>query len=66
MCVVCEEWVPLLEGEHSRCKWLRYVENPLIGYLNIVTIRNKFIVFREIMQDLSPEYLLLISGTNWV
>ena len=36
MCDVSEEWVSLVEGEHSRYKWLRYVENPFIGDLNII------------------------------
>ena len=36
-----------------------YVNNELIGYLNINSLRNKIIDFREIIPELSINYLVL-------
>ena len=38
---------------------LKYVNNPLIGYLNIYSLRNKIVVLREIILELSLDYLVL-------
>ena len=38
---------------------LIYVNNPLIGYLNIKSLRNKIIGFREIILEISLDYLVL-------
>ena len=38
---------------------LKYVNNPLIGYLNINSLRNKIVDLREIILELSLDYLVL-------
>ena len=38
---------------------LKYVNNPLIGYLNINSLRNKIVHLREIILELSLDYLVL-------
>ena len=38
---------------------LKYVKNPLIGYLNINSLRNKIVDMREIVLELSLDYLVL-------
>ena len=38
---------------------LKYVNNSLIGYLNINSLRNKIVDLREIILELSLEYLVL-------
>ena len=42
-------------GQHR----LKYINNPLISYLNINSLRNKIVDLREIMRKLSPDYLVL-------
>ena len=37
---------------------LKYVNNPLIGYLNINSLRNKIVDLREIILELSLDYLV--------
>ena len=34
-------------------------KNPLVGYLNINSLRNKIIDFREIIQNLNLDYFVL-------
>ena len=38
---------------------LKYVNNPLIGYLNINSLRNKIVDVREIILELPLDYLVL-------
>ena len=38
---------------------LKYVNNPLIGYLNINSLRKKIVDLREIILELSLDYLVL-------
>ena len=38
---------------------LKYVNNPLIGYLNINSLRNKIVDLREIILELSLDYLVV-------
>ena len=38
---------------------LKYVNNPLIGYLNINSLRNKIVDLREIILELPLDYLVL-------
>ena len=38
---------------------LKYVNNPLIGYLNRNSFRNKIVDLREIVFELSHDYLVL-------
>ena len=38
---------------------LKYVNNPLIGYLNINSLRNKIVDLGELILELSPDYLVL-------
>ena len=38
---------------------LKYVNNPMIGYLNINSLRNKTVDLREIILELSLDYLSL-------
>ena len=47
------------EFEASRENRLKYVNNPLIGYLNIKSLRNKIVDLMEIILKLSLEYLVL-------
>ena len=45
--------------EAIRENTLKYVNNPLIGYLNISSLRNKIVDLREIILELSHDYLVL-------
>ena len=47
------------EFEDLRENRLKYVNNPLIGYLNIKSLRNKIADLRESILKLSLEYLVL-------
>ena len=47
------------EFEAIRENRLKYVNNPLIVYLNINSFRNKIVHFREITLELSSDYLVL-------
>ena len=47
------------EFEAIRENRLKYVNNPLIVYLNINSFRNKIVDFREITLELSSDYLVL-------
>ena len=47
------------EFEALRENRLKYVNNPLIGYLNIKSLRNKIVDLMEIILKLSLEYLAL-------
>ena len=38
---------------------LKYVNNPLIGYLNINSLRNEIVDLREIILEISLDYLVL-------
>ena len=42
---------------------LTFLDNPLIAYLNINSLRNKVINLEEVLKDLSLDYLV-ISETN--
>ena len=42
-------------------EYLKINKNPLIGYLNINSLRNKIIDFRKIIQYLNLEYFVLIA-----
>ena len=45
--------------EALRENTLKYVNNPLIDYLNINSLRNKIVDLREIILELSLDYLVL-------
>ena len=45
--------------EAIRENGLKYVNNPLIGYLNTNSLRNKIVDLREIVLELSLDYLVL-------
>ena len=45
--------------EKRRDTRLRYFKQPLFAYLNINSLRNKVIDLKEILGDLSPNYLVL-------
>ena len=47
------------EFEALRESRLKYVNNPLIGYLNIKSLRKKIVYLMEIILKLSLEYLVL-------
>ena len=47
------------EFEALRENRLKYVNNPLIGYLNIKSLRNKIVDLMKIILKLSLEYLAL-------
>ena len=47
------------EFEALRENRLKYVNNPLIGYLNIKSLRNRIVYLREMILKLSLEYLVL-------
>ena len=45
--------------EAMRENRLKYVNNPLIGNLNINSLRNKIVDLKEIILELSLDYLVL-------
>ena len=45
--------------EALRANRLKCVNNPLIGYLNVNSLRNKIVNLREIILELSLDYLVL-------
>ena len=46
-----------LDGIHKLR--IKYPSNPLIGYLNINSLRNKIVDAREILTNFSPDYFVL-------
>ena len=59
----CDNFQHDLQMLQNEC--LKFNKNPLVGYLNINSLRNKIMDFREIVQYLYLDYFVL-SATKIV